>query len=74
MLRAERRHVVPFIGAGLSVEAGVPAADPLARLIAEKANKRGRRSTFDPTSRQSAVRSVSSSLTSSYRKSFPRWL
>jgi hypothetical protein len=41
MLRAERRRVVPFIGAGLSAEAGVPAADPLARLIAEKANERG---------------------------------
>jgi hypothetical protein len=41
MLRAERRRVVPFIGAGLSVEAGVPAADPLGRILAERANERG---------------------------------
>lgn len=41
MLRADRRRVVPFIGAGLSVEAGVPAADPLPRMLAEKANERG---------------------------------
>jgi hypothetical protein len=41
MLRAERRRVVPFIGAGLSVEAGVPAADPLGSILAERANERG---------------------------------
>jgi len=41
MLRADRRRVVTFIGAGLSVEAGVPAAAPMAQLIAEKANELG---------------------------------
>jgi hypothetical protein len=41
MLRAERRQVVPLIGAGLSVEARVPAADPLARILAEKRTERG---------------------------------
>jgi NAD-dependent SIR2 family protein deacetylase len=41
ILRVERRRTVPFIGAGLSVEAGVPAAEPMAQLIAEKANERG---------------------------------
>jgi hypothetical protein len=41
ILRAERRRTVPFIGAGLSVEAGVPAAEPMAQLVAEKANERG---------------------------------
>lgn len=51
-LREQREELVPFTGAGVSVEAGVPAADDLALQIASKANERGagidERAEFEP--------------------------
>lgn len=40
-LHRERERVLPFIGAGVSVSAGVPAAKDLARLIAARARAEG---------------------------------
>jgi SIR2-like domain len=40
-LQRERDRIIPFVGAGLSVEAGVPAARKMAALITEKAHDRG---------------------------------
>jgi hypothetical protein len=40
-LHQERERVLPFIGAGVSVNAGVPAAADLARLIAARARTEG---------------------------------
>ena len=40
-LRERRDAIVPFVGAGLSVNAGIPFADPLALQIAAKANESG---------------------------------
>jgi hypothetical protein len=40
-LHRERERVLPFIGAGVSVSAGVPAAKDLARLIATRAREEG---------------------------------
>lgn len=39
-LRDNRRMIVPFTGAGVSADAGVPVADELALLIASSANDR----------------------------------
>jgi len=38
-LAEHRERTLPFVGAGISVDAGVPAADHLAKLIAEEARK-----------------------------------
>src|SRR4051794_9542393 len=40
-LHRERARALPFIGAGVSVNAGVPAANELARLIAARARAEG---------------------------------
>jgi hypothetical protein len=40
-LANERERVLPFVGAGISVDAGVPAADALAELIAARAGEEG---------------------------------
>src|SRR6266581_4766240 len=40
-LSREREHVLPFVGAGLSVDAGVPAAGELAVLIAARSRGEG---------------------------------
>ena len=40
-LHERREQIVPFVGAGLSVEAGIPFADRFALDIAESANERG---------------------------------
>jgi hypothetical protein len=40
-LHTEHRRILPFVGAGVSVDAGVPAAADLARLIAARAREDG---------------------------------
>jgi hypothetical protein len=40
-LQRERQRIVPFVGAGLSREAGVPAAGEMALLIIQSARERG---------------------------------
>jgi hypothetical protein len=51
-LRERREELVPFTGAGVSVDAGVPIADELALPIASKANEAGagvhERAEFEP--------------------------
>jgi hypothetical protein len=40
-LQSERGRIIPFVGAGLAVGAGVPAAEEIAGRITEVARKRG---------------------------------